>query len=133
MEKARAHRRAEQGFTLIEIIASLIILGLLVAVAVPKYNALQTEAQIKTAKGALPALATAALNAYHDDVLASPSVAGAWSKSATATVGDFVGTYGAAANVVSVGVTGTVNTLVTWWVNVSSAAGSMTYQFTLNP
>ncbi len=131
MEKARTRRRAEQGFTLIEVIAALFILGLLAAVAIPKYNALQKEAQIKTAKGALPALTTAALNAYHNDVLASPTVAGAWSKTATATVGDFVGTYGAAANVVTVGVTSTANALVTWWAKVSSDAGSMTYQFTI--
>ena len=131
MEKARARRRAKQGFTLIEVVAVLFILGLLAAVAVPKYNAIQKDAQIKTAKGALPALTTAAMNAYQNDVLASPSVAGAWSKSATATVGDFVGTYGAASNVVNVRVTSTANSLVTWWANVSSDAGSMTYQFTI--
>ena len=43
----------EKGFTLIEIIAVLVILGILSAVAVPKYMDLQNEARIKAGQAAI--------------------------------------------------------------------------------
>ncbi len=45
--------RNEKGFTLIEIIAVLVILGILAAAAVPKYISLQDEARNSAAQAAI--------------------------------------------------------------------------------
>lgn len=51
MQKKKNLLRSERGFTLIEIIAVLIVLGILAAVAVPKYIDLTTTAKVKAAEG----------------------------------------------------------------------------------
>jgi len=63
--KLRKHIRNQKGFTLIEIIAVLVILGILAAIAIPKYLDMRKEAVVKAA-----AAATMELNARERLVLA---------------------------------------------------------------
>ena len=56
-------RRTEAGFTLIEICMVLVLLGILTAVAVPKYFDLQEESRLRAADAAI-AEAQARINAY---------------------------------------------------------------------
>ena len=65
-------RKGEMGFTLIEIISVLVILGILAAVAVPKYYDLQKEAANKAA-AAVAAEAMARYNLTFGQTLLSDS------------------------------------------------------------
>ncbi len=52
-------RRGEAGFTLIELVIVIVILGILAAVAIPKYEDMREQARVATLKGQLGSIRSA--------------------------------------------------------------------------
>jgi len=50
---------AQKGFTLIELIITIVIIGVLAAVAIPKFQSLSSDAERGVASGVAAALASA--------------------------------------------------------------------------
>lgn len=87
-----------KGFTLIEIIAVLVLLGILAAVAVPKFIDLQSDAREKAADGALAAGGSSAAMEFARQTLLlgdTPTMASLAAELTTTstTVGDFTVSY----------------------------------------
>jgi prepilin-type N-terminal cleavage/methylation domain-containing protein len=66
MQKIRSGIRDQRGFTLIEIIMVIVLLGIIAAIAIPKYIDLRTEAADATAKGIVGAIVSSAAIGYAD-------------------------------------------------------------------
>jgi prepilin-type N-terminal cleavage/methylation domain-containing protein len=62
-------RNAESGFTLIELVIVIVILGILAAVAIPKYEDMREQARTATLKGQLGAIRSAIAIQYARNAL----------------------------------------------------------------
>jgi prepilin-type N-terminal cleavage/methylation domain-containing protein len=100
-------KRNQKGFTLIEIIAVLVILGILAAVAIPKYFDIQGDARGKAMQGAIAALQSTVTQEYAKGLLNGSYNATTGPAANSVTVGDFSGGWsGVSAGNVTVTVTG---------------------------
>jgi len=99
--------RNQKGFTLIEIIAVLVILGILAAVAIPKYFDLQGQARGKALAGAQASLQSIATQHYANGLLNGSFNASYWTApEGTINIGDYWGTISGTGPQITVQVTG---------------------------
>ncbi|MFP3870214.1 MAG: type II secretion system protein [Syntrophobacteria bacterium] len=65
----RRVRLNQRGFTLIEIVMVIVLLGIIAAIAIPKYVDLKDEAEQATADGIVAAIVSSAAIGYADRVV----------------------------------------------------------------
>jgi prepilin-type N-terminal cleavage/methylation domain-containing protein len=61
--------RNQRGFTLIEIVMVIVLLGIIAAIAIPRYIDMRTEARNATADGVVGAIVAAAAIGYADSAV----------------------------------------------------------------
>ena len=62
-------KKIESGFTLIELVIVIVILGILAAVAIPKYEDMREQARVATVKGQLGSIRSAIAIQYARNAL----------------------------------------------------------------
>jgi type IV pilus assembly protein PilA len=74
IDKLKNRMASEEGFTLIELLVVIIILGILVAIAVPAYLSFANKAKVAAAKSNVRSAIPAAESWYQDDALNSANL-----------------------------------------------------------
>jgi prepilin-type N-terminal cleavage/methylation domain-containing protein len=86
MYRKNQHRSGRAGFTLIELVTVIVILGILSAVALPVYLDYRTDAKAAACKGALGGIRAAIANYYAHSSLSGTAVFPALSDLTTAGI-----------------------------------------------
>ena len=117
-------RKSQQGFTLIELVMVIVILGILAVVAIPKYQDMKTDAAVAQAEGVYGACQSAAAINFSNRVIDSTR------GSAITNGATLIGALddppdGWAANAAGTGISATISTTV-YTITVSSAETTTT-------
>ena len=107
-----------KGFTLIELLVVVVVIGILAAIAIPKYGTTKEKAYVSTMKSDLRNLATAEETYFSEKRKYFEGTASNDGKGTTVSIGDsYVPSSGVTVQATLVGVGG-------WWATAAYAAGT---------